>query len=243
MQHLTVEEIEQRRAELRKTRDLMFRAEIKAKRVAKIKSKAYRKIQKKQRGKEAEKLKELGLGPDAEEERMKAEVARAKERATLKHKSTGKWAMSMRERGEIDNDQRKAVQEMYDRGQRLRQKIQGMDDVEEQSEEDEEEEGDDVQATARALRELDAIDEDEPVAGTKSGLMEMQFMKRAAEREDVQNRTLVDSFKDELQKIGATEEGEDPAPPADTHPSMVRVGGRVYYQPGTQVSYSTFNRL
>ncbi|KAG8832010.1 hypothetical protein FRC17_002229 [Serendipita sp. 399] len=158
MQHLTVEEIAERRAELRRKRDLIFRAEIKAKRVAKIKSKMYRKMQKKERAKQAEKLKLTGESIDEEEERMKAELDRAKERATLKHKNAGKWANSMRSKNELDDDQRKDMQEMYDRGEKLRRKIAGKgsesDDQEETS--DEEEAAETTAAQKRREMEADA---------------------------------------------------------------------------------------
>jgi len=78
MNHLSVEEVAARRAELRKTRELMFRAEVKAKRVSKIKSKMYRRIKKKEREKLAKKL-------DGDEDmvdegvRLKVGVERARE--------------------------------------------------------------------------------------------------------------------------------------------------------------------
>ena len=49
MNHLSVEEVAARRAEVRKMRELTFRAEVKAKRMAKIKSKAFRRLKKKER--------------------------------------------------------------------------------------------------------------------------------------------------------------------------------------------------
>ncbi|KAI6136075.1 small-subunit processome [Pisolithus sp. B1] len=113
MAHLTVEEVAARRAELRMMRELAFRADRKAKRVAKIKSKAYRRIRKKQR----ERLDVSIEDEDMDEEaRMKAEVERARERATLKHKATGKWARSMQ-----------AIVEMLERGDKLRRRIRGED--------------------------------------------------------------------------------------------------------------------
>ena len=69
MNHLSVEEVQTRRAELAKMRDLMFRAEAKAKRIAKIKSKTYRRIKKKQKEKLAATLAELE-GSDEEDEEM-----------------------------------------------------------------------------------------------------------------------------------------------------------------------------
>jgi len=234
MQHLTLEEIAERRAELRKMRDLMFRAEIKAKRVAKIKSKAYRKIQKKGRAKNVEKLKEMGLGADEEAERMKAEIDRARERATLKHKNTGKWAMGMKYRGELDENQRKEMQEMYDRGEKLKRKIAGVGSDQDADDNDSEESGNDEDVTAAALRELDELARDEPGAKAKSGLMEMQFMKRAERKENAQSQGLVDSFKEELNRLGGTDE-EGIATPQDQADSLVRVGGHVYFQGGSNV--------
>lgn len=63
MNQLSVEEIAQRRGELRKMRELMFRAEVKAKRIGKIKSKAYRRIKRK----EKERVGEMIDGDDNED--------------------------------------------------------------------------------------------------------------------------------------------------------------------------------
>ena len=119
MNHLSVEEVAERRAELAKMRDLMFRAEAKAKRVSKIKSKTYRRIRKKAKAKLAS---QLGMDEDDEdvddeEGQLKREVERARERATLRHKNTGKWAKAMKARGELDVDQRREVQVVQRPGQ------------------------------------------------------------------------------------------------------------------------------
>ena len=237
MQHLTEEEIATRRAELRKMRDLMFRAEIKAKRISKIKSKTYRKIQKKERSRQAEKLKEMGLGVDDETERMKMEIDRAKERATLKHKNNGKWAASMRARGELDEDQRKDMQEMYERGERLKKKIAGVDS---EGEDTDESEDDDDDGDAR-LGELAALAKDDlqlvSLSGRQSGLMQMKFMRDAERRDQASNRDAVDSFNDELSKLGlrqASDEDET-TQQRDQTIALSRVGGRVSFKPGETV--------
>jgi len=70
---LSVEEIAERRNELRQMRELMFRAEIKARRVKKIKSKTYRRLKRK----EKERLGELNDAkePDqSDQERSEDEV-------------------------------------------------------------------------------------------------------------------------------------------------------------------------
>jgi U3 small nucleolar RNA-associated protein 14 len=232
MQHLTEEEIATRRAELRKMRDLMFRVEIKAKRISKIKSKTYRKIQKKERTKQAEKLKEMGLGVDDETERMKMEIDRAKERATLKHKNNGKWAASMRARGELDEDQRKDMQEMYERGERLKKKIAGVDSEGDESDDDDDD--------AR-LGELAALAKEDlqPVSlsGRQGGLMEMKFMRDAERRDQASNRDVVDSFNDELSKLGIRQASDEDeiSQGRDQMIAISRVGGRVSFNPGETV--------
>lgn len=235
MQHLTPEEIAERRAELRKARDLMFRAEIKAKRIAKIKSKTYRKIKKKEKTRHAEKLKEMGLEVDEEAERMETEANRARERATLKHKSTGKWAMNMKHRGELDEDQRQQMQEMYDRGEKLKRKIAGLGSDQDTDDNETDDSDNDSDAAASALRKLDELSRDEAGAKPKGGgLMEMQFMKRAELRDNAKTKGLVDSFKEELDKLGMAEDGD--ATTTAQAGSVVRMGGRVFYESGAKVS-------
>ncbi|CAG8602509.1 3644_t:CDS:2 [Acaulospora colombiana] len=162
------------------------------------------------------KLKSLGLDVDEEAERMKAELDRARERATLKHKATGKWAKSMRERGEMEEDQRKEMQEMYNRGEQLKRKIAGVDSDEESDEEMDDDDEDPEMIATRAMHELDALTMDDPDAAPsnrKSTLMDMKFMKEAASRGEAQVRGTVDSFKAELEKLGMTEEDEAPSQP------------------------------
>ncbi|QRW24502.1 U3 small nucleolar RNA-associated protein 14 [Rhizoctonia solani] len=72
---ISEEDLAARRAQLRLTRELMFRADIKAKRVAKIKSKAYRRMKKREKEKQKEAAVELGLD-EGEEDR--AEILRRK---------------------------------------------------------------------------------------------------------------------------------------------------------------------
>ena len=111
MNKLTKEEVINRRAELAKMRSLMFFEEQKNKKIAKIKSKTYRKIQKKVREKNSAASQELDLDqlrlldPEAANERLIAlERERALERMTLKHKNGGKWAKKMNSRRDVDVD-------------------------------------------------------------------------------------------------------------------------------------------
>jgi U3 small nucleolar RNA-associated protein 14 len=93
LRKLSVEEVKQRQAELASMRSLLFHAEIRAKRINRIKSKKFRKVDRKYKEKsdamELSQLKEV----DPEEYRkrvMDAERKRAEERVSLKHKNTSK---------------------------------------------------------------------------------------------------------------------------------------------------------
>jgi U3 small nucleolar RNA-associated protein 14 len=101
MRKLDPDEVKRREAELSRMRSLLFYHELKLKRVAKIKSKTFRKIRKRAAGREK------GMAGDDDEEdeasskteRLKAEFDRAKERMRLKHGNTSKWAKQALSRG------------------------------------------------------------------------------------------------------------------------------------------------
>ena len=232
MNHLSAEEVAARRAEIMKTRELMFRAEMKAKRVAKIKSKTYRRLRRrakeKQRGDESD-----SEGPEAS---LRKEAERAKERATLKHKVTGKWARAMRRKGEMDDDQRQDMAEMLERGEKLRRKIQG---GQEDSDSDDDDSGDNdpAQLKARVFDELAELKRDDlvPAKGKGRGVFDMKFMQDAAAREQMEVDKAVDDLMEELQDSDAPaheEEGGNPESPQDD-PSVIiqRTGGRVSLRP------------
>lgn len=242
MNHLSVEEVAARRAELRKLRELMFRAEAKAKRVAKIKSKTYRKIQRKSRDKVKNLIKEAegeDGKEDEDEERMKREVERAKERATLRHKNTGKWAKAMKGRDELDVDQRREIEEMLERGEALRAKIQGENGSEDEDDQDAEGGMEGIKASAfEELSRLDRNDNAELPKEREKGVFGMKFMQDAMAREAKDAREVADDFRDEMARMGGSDgeavEGED----AVTEPSgiqMQRMGGRMSFRPGQSV--------
>ena len=251
MSNLTVEEVALRRAELRRMRELMFRAEAKAKRISKIKSKTFRKIQKKAREKNALTLTEIqALDPEAADaERLRLEAARAKERATMRHKNTGKWAKQMNARGaDLDIDQRRELNAQLERGEQLRRKIQGLNDDEEAPEGFSESDGEnDVGAVAaRAFNELEGLDSTVqqvgPAPKTKSGLMGMKFMRNAEERGDRLADAMADDFRAEL--LGMTADGDDIAEPERDAPSALEAvqgnQGRLIFRPAADQVRATF---
>lgn len=245
MAHLTKEEVAARRAELRQTRELMFRADAKAKRIAKIKSKTYRKIQKKRKDKDALTLDEIAdLDPDAAAtERLKLETERARERATLRHKNTGKWAQHMKGRGhDLDVDQRRELNEQLERGEQLRRKIQGLDSDGEGAESDSDPDEDVQDIANRAANDVDFPDGLSVAglaSGKKKGIMDMKFMVDAAAREDRIARDDADDFKAEM--LGLAGEGDDdelslPDNAITDSISIQGNAGRMLFRPADSVS-------
>ncbi|KAI1320940.1 hypothetical protein EDD11_009263 [Mortierella claussenii] len=208
---MTTEEVEKRRADLRMMRDLMFREELRAKRVSKIKSKLYRKIKKKERERNALTSEEMEeLDPEqAREERLLAEQKRAQERMTLKHKNTGKWAKDQLKHGNFDPESRQAITEQIERGDRLRRKIQDVDSDEEMSGGESEYsdfEDDDIEGVkARAFDELAQVEEqlakDQDAAmeaKVGKGVFAMKFMQDAAKRSKMQAQAAAEEFRREM---------------------------------------------
>ena len=156
MAKLTVEEVKKRRAELAMMRDLMFRQEIKAKRQNKIKSKAYRKVHRREKLKLQEAM-EDALGEDTS---LRDAELRARERMELRHKNTGKWARKMLGRADHGEGSRAAITEQLQRGEELERKMLGQDDA----------------------SDSDVQEEDLPEL-PRSGVFAMKFMREADQRE------------------------------------------------------------
>ncbi|KAI9088492.1 Utp14 protein-domain-containing protein [Phlyctochytrium arcticum] len=197
---ISKEEVAERRAELAKIRALMFFKEQKQKKIAKIKSKAYRRIRKKERegGIDKETLGELD--PEfAATERDRVEMERARERMTLKHKNTGKWAKQMKGRHD-DGDTQRAIASQLEEHEKLKRKIRGDDSDEESDDEyldDVAALGDDVAGLkGRAVSSLDKLAGDvqqpDDESGSVKGLFAMKFMQRGVEK---QKRELLENVE------------------------------------------------
>lgn len=213
-------------------RELMFRADTKAKRLAKIKSKTYRRLKKKQKQKLADKLEDGGDSAD-DEKKLQREVERARERATLKHKNTGKWAKAMKARGELDEDQREEVLEMLQRGEKLRRKIHAQDE----GDDDDDDSGDDTEDEGRirasAFDEVAGLGEEEDPERSEKSLFNMKFMKDAMARDNKKAQDMADEFLKDLAgsdvEVSSGNDNDDP----QNQPKWT--SGRVSFRPGTQV--------
>ncbi|XP_071801672.1 U3 small nucleolar RNA-associated protein 14 homolog A-like [Asterias amurensis] len=122
---LSIEEAQERRSELQKTRALLSYYEAKCHRKKKIKSKMYHRIQRKSKAKvEGEQLnKRLQDDPEqASTLLLHLDKERAKERLTLKHRNTGKWAKGITRFGKHDQNARKLLAEQLEKSHELTKK-------------------------------------------------------------------------------------------------------------------------
>lgn len=128
-QKMPLEEVQARRAELRRTRDLMFREEIRARRIKKIKSKAYRRVHRREREKmnleDRARLEAAGM-VDSDEDRDRNDRRRAEERMGARHRES-KWAKSVKVTGRAnwDDEARNGVNDLARRDEELRRRIEG----------------------------------------------------------------------------------------------------------------------
>ncbi|PWY95543.1 Utp14-domain-containing protein [Aspergillus sclerotioniger CBS 115572] len=226
---LPIEEIRARRAELRKRRDLLFREEVRAKRIKKIKSKSYRRVHRKERERleqqERKALIEAGVDLD-EEEREKNDRLRAEARMGSKHKES-KWAKSLKQTGRTawDEDARRGTQDLALREEELRKRIEGksvtngnedyLGSSSSESEDEEnpwdEEAGSDVEKRKirQKLSQLEGGDEaDLELKGPHAKLLSMKFMQNADAARKAENDAEVRRLNRELHGEESQSEAE-----------------------------------
>jgi U3 small nucleolar RNA-associated protein 14 len=210
---LSVAEVKARRDQLRMARELLFREEVKAKRIKKIKSKSYRKVHRRQREKEErqnrEALEEGGYVP-SEDELEAQDRRRAEERMGARHRGS-KWAKAMKETGQAawNEDARSGVSEMARRDEELRKRIEGRavrKEFENGSEDsvsdsdDDMSEDDELVEQKRLLRKLEKVGDtplvDESLPGAK--LANMDFMRKADAARRKKNDDMVEEMRREL---------------------------------------------
>jgi len=205
---ITLEQFKQRRGQLAKMRALMFYHEQKRHHINKIKSKKYRRIRKRQRERlreaEAEENPEM-----AEELKEKEEVERIKERMTLAHKNTSKWAKRVLKRGKnVDVDTRRALSAQLKRGDDLLKKMKGDSDDDGDSEED---------LTESARKVLEDPDDDNNEAIQGKGLFKLAFMQRGVEKarqkaKEEARQLLIELEADEDGEMNSASESEEARP-------------------------------
>ena len=206
---MPLEDVLAKRAELRKARDLLFREEQRAKRIKKIKSKAYRRVHRKERERNAQKERDLMAAAGLEmsdEEREKVDRRRAEERMETRHRDS-KWAKSVKQTGRVawDEEARSDVTEMAKRNEELRkrmggEKLRGEDDEDSQGESDSDsiDEGDEETMRNKLLTELDKSGSASSPEGPGSRLMSMGFMQRAEAQRKKENDEAAEAAQHDL---------------------------------------------
>lgn len=222
---MPLEEVQARRAELRRARELLFREEIRSKRIKKIKSKSYRKVHRKERERNLQREKDALTAAgvdDSESEKERQDRRRAEERMGARHRES-RWAKSVKDSGRAkwDEDARGGVTEMARRGEDLRRRMEGKqvagdDDgiisSESESEEEDEIEDGETRNNRKLQDRLQRVDEDgnESESNEKgSRLASMDFMKRAEARRKARNDAEVESLRRTLagEETSSEEEG------------------------------------
>ncbi|EPS65570.1 hypothetical protein M569_09206 [Genlisea aurea] len=185
-----IEEVKARKDRLAKMRSLLFRHEVKAKRIKKIKSKTYHRLLKKDRRKATAAAIEMDSGA-AKELAMKQEFKRAEERMTLKHKNSSKWAKRILQRGLDKQDEatREAFGDQLNQHAALTRKMNSMKESSSDESSDDDSgtmsdiSGQDVQSRLlNKAREktLKLLEPDEELP--KSGVLSLPFMERALKK-------------------------------------------------------------
>jgi len=233
---MSIEEVKSRRDQLRMARELLFREEVKAKRIKKIKSKSYRKVHRKQREKEErmnkEALAEGGFEP-SEDELEAQDRRRATERMGQKHRES-KWAKATKATGRAawDDDARAGVTEMARRDEELRKRVEGRvvreaygNDASSSSESEDSGRDDDSKDDKRLLKKLQSIGRSDQIDDSAPGskLANMKFMLKAEASRKQDNDAMVEDIRRELA-------GE--APPSEEETDI----GRRIFGPGSQES-------
>lgn len=239
LKKVSIDEVRQRQAQLRAMRELMFRQDQRAKRIAKIKSKTYRRIHKKEREREMARraVEDAEDGDeDAHEQRLKVESARAKERMTLRHKNTGDWARKMLSRGQHDLETRQAISEQIRRGDDLQRKVLGIDG----SDDSEGMESDSEEDLDKLVKDVTKWGEEQSTVGPDGelpkGVMGMKFMRDAGQRQKQVNAEQIAEIKASLN--ANSDEGEDLENLEAIHPNGNI--GRKTFVPGDQVISLSF---
>eukprot|EP00977_Amphora_coffeiformis_P010587 scaffold2492_cov129-Amphora_coffeaeformis.AAC.2 len=215
---ITMEEYQKRRGQLAKMRALMLYHEQKRAHINKIKSKKYRRIRKRQRekAKEAELADAVDENPDmARELEEKEEVDRMKERMTLAHKNTSKWAKRVLKRGKnVDADTRRALSAQLKKGDDLLKRMKSRTAGEDDDDSDE-----DLAESARKVLEDTEQDVDAPA----KGLFKMAFMQRGVDKQRQQAKSEARQLLQELEEGESGSDSDDSAQKEAPSPKKMKV--------------------
>ncbi|KAF1813945.1 Utp14-domain-containing protein [Eremomyces bilateralis CBS 781.70] len=235
---MSVDEVLAARADLRRQRDLLFREEIKAKRLKKIKSKSFRRVHRKDRERAAQQEKDAlaaaGLY-DSDEDRDKNDRRRAEERMGAKHRES-KWAKAMKESGRSvwDEDARGGIVEMARRNEELRRRIEGKtihdeaSDIGSEFDDDEDDDSDDDETARKKINStLSRLQDADRDAGSGSTLGSLKFMQRAEAAKKAENDAAIAELRKELDGDSGSSDSDAEAGPS---------AGRMKFGPASEIA-------
>ncbi|KAL6512136.1 hypothetical protein OROGR_021733 [Orobanche gracilis] len=212
---ISIEDLKDRQERNAKMRSFLFRHELKAKRIKKIKSKTYRRLSKKDRIKAAAAA--IQMDPEAaKEQAMKQEFNRARERMTLKHKNSNKWAKRILRRGLDVQDEatREAFSEQLHQHAALTRKTNSLRESSSSDESSDSDDSDDMSAdsdldkTSNVImkakeKTLKALEGDEQIP--KSGVLSLPFMVRGLEKRmeaaDEEAKRTLEEYESSLKQL------------------------------------------
>ena len=150
--------------------------------------------------------------PNHDREKLeKEEMDRMKERMTLAHKNTSKWARRVLRRGaKMDPDERRALSLQIAKGDELRKKMMGEESGEDGTD-DEDESEDMLLKKARDIL-MEKSDVTEESLGKRKGLFELDFMKKGMEAQRAR-------AKEEARRLLEELEANEAAMPTDSEDS------------------------
>ena len=195
---LTIAEVAAKRDQLAFMKELMYREQQKGRRINKIKSKSFHRIRRKEQQRKEAQLREEQGGA----KRLDDEAERAKERMTLKHSTSSRWAKQTRKMAAHgDFESKQAITEYIQRGEALRQKMSGVDDfVHVSDEEIGDVEGEDEESRrGRFQSRIDVMRRDTTEDSVKpKGVMSMKFMQDAMKAEKERNEEALLQLQNEI---------------------------------------------
>ncbi|CAI9109376.1 OLC1v1009187C1 [Oldenlandia corymbosa var. corymbosa] len=221
---ISVDEVRDQQNRLAKLRSLLFRHEMKSKRIRKIKSKTYHRMLKRDKLKATASAMEMD--PDAAKElAMKQEFKRAEERMRLIHKNNSKWAKRIMKRGLDVQDEgtRAAISEQLHQHAILTRKMNSLKDSSDESSDEDESDidfgPDDPAALLKKAKEktLEAMEEDEelPISGVASLPFMVRSLKKRKEEADREARAALEDYDRSLKQL------EDKDEEQNTNPDVV----------------------
>ncbi|KAL6568971.1 hypothetical protein OROGR_000696 [Orobanche gracilis] len=211
---ISIEDLVDRQERNAKMRSFLFRHELKAKRIKKIKSKTYRRLSKRDRIKAAAAIQ---MDPEAaKEQAMKQEFNRAREHLTLKHKNSNKWAKRILRRGLDVQDEatREAFGEQLHQHAALTRKINSLRESSSSDESSDSDDSDDMSAGSdldkasnvimkAKEKTLKALERDEQIP--KSGVLSLPFMVRGLEKRreaaDEEAKRALEEYESSLKQL------------------------------------------